>query len=70
MSAANREFDFGGQNDGTYADIDLLRFAELDPRIVLANHDRNNNLPLNIYITAKVVNLLEQQQQDTELAEE
>ena len=69
MSAANREFDFGSENDGVYASIDLIRFAELDPRIVLANHDRKDTLPLDIHITAKVVNLL-QLQQNTEQAEE
>ena len=69
LSAANREFDFGSKDDGTYANIDLLRFAELDPRIVLASHNRNETLPLDIHISAKVVNLLALQQ-NAELEEE
>ena len=66
---ANRDFEFI-TNDSTdkqknenvneiAANLNLLRFAELDPRLVLANHDSTDNSPLDIHIEVTVTNILE-----------
>ena len=65
LSAENSSFDFSTDEDGSYASIDLLRFAELDPRIVLAHKDSTNSSPLDLSITITVTKVLESTEDET-----
>ena len=43
ISARNKEFEFKkNEESGDYEPIDLLRFAELEPHLVVANPTRND----------------------------
>ena len=55
----DREFEFSN-NDNDLDGINLLKFAELDPRLVLANHDPTDSTPLDLHIEVTVTNILEE----------
>ena len=58
----SKEFEFNDwlSDDSDFAGINLLKFAELDPRLVLANHDPADSAPLDIHIEVTVTNILEE----------
>ena len=56
VSAANSNFVFSSESKrkGKYEPINLLRFAELQPRIVVAQDSRNSTKPMDLSITMHV----------------
>ena len=59
VSSVNKGFEFK-LNDATgdYEPIDLLRFAELQPHLVVANPSINDTQPIDLSIVVRVNKLL------------
>ena len=56
VSATNSNFAFKSESKrkGKYEPINLLRFAELQPRIVVAQDNRNSTKPMDLSVTMHV----------------
>ena len=52
VSANNKDFDFG-QGEDKFASVNLLRFAELEPHLVVAWPNRNTTQPIDLNVSVK-----------------
>ena len=59
VSANNKDFDFGqegyyaGSFSHEFASVNLLRFAELEPHLVVAEQNRNSTQPIDLNVSVK-----------------
>lgn len=55
MSATNKQFNFAfAARSGQFEQLNLLRFAQLDPHIIVAQDSRNSTEPFHLNISVKV----------------
>ena len=52
VSAKKKEFDFSSVIGGK--EMDLVRFAQLDPRVIVADSNRNSTEPIDFQIIVNV----------------